>query len=133
MVKRKAWEESLYKFRSSWQKEPVEKVKDSKVSRYDDDDIINHLAYPVNRLPPSHAKKCDARYKIFSLPFSLNTILAGLVTYTMVYLNIRDDILKLFSFSSFLKIVFHLPLKFSVKDKNKFVSFWGLYGIFSTK
>ena len=62
VVRRKAWEEKLYNYRNKWSQHPVEKVKDDKVNRYDNDDIINHLTYPVNRLPPAHAKKCDARY-----------------------------------------------------------------------
>ena len=62
VVRRKAWEEKLYNYRTKWSQHPVEKVKDDKVNRYDNDDIINHLTYPINRLPPAHAKKCDARY-----------------------------------------------------------------------
>ena len=62
VLRRKAWEEKNYKYtKSIWPKDLSTKVKDTKTGRYDDDDIINHLTYPVNRLPPSHAKKCDAR------------------------------------------------------------------------
>lgn len=62
LLRRKAWEEKNYKYAKNIQmKDKIPKVKEQKVGHYDNKDIINHLAYPVSRLPPSHARKCDAR------------------------------------------------------------------------